>query len=132
MKIETKTCTHQIIYYGVVNININKKTIGSVDVWSCVLCKKKFCEEKQLGIESISDIVGMPNINNDEKWAITICKLQKGKNKWRLVKLKKSSIIQHVCLNEKIVQLIIENHNVCDIDHKSILIDNNINKAIEI
>ena len=47
----------QITYLAPVNINIDERTIGSVDVWRCAFCKKKFCEEKQLGIDSITDIV---------------------------------------------------------------------------
>ena len=38
----------QITYLCVVNINIDEKTIGSVDVWRCASCKKQFCEEKHL------------------------------------------------------------------------------------
>ena len=86
---ESETCNHQPVYFGVVNINIDERTIGSVDVWRCSVCKKSFCEEKQLGIEAIADIVGMPPINADEKWAVTVCKLQKGKDKWKLSKIKR-------------------------------------------
>ena len=63
-----KCCENpQITYFAPVNINVDEKTIGTVDVWRCAVCKKKFCEEKQLGIESITDIVGMPRIEDDEK-----------------------------------------------------------------
>jgi len=70
----------QVTYLAPVNINIDERTIGSVDVWRCASCKKKFCEEKQLGIESITDIVGMPRIGDGEKWGVIISKLQKGKD----------------------------------------------------
>ena len=33
----------------------------------CGVCRKKFCEEKQLGIESITETVGMPRIEDNEK-----------------------------------------------------------------
>jgi len=67
-----KCCDNpQITYLAPVNINVDEKTIGTVDVWRCASCKKKFCEEKQLGIESISDIIGMPRIGDDEKWGVT-------------------------------------------------------------
>ena len=89
-----KCCENpQITYLAAVNININEKTIGSVDVWRCAFCKKHFCEEKQLGIDSITDIVGMPRIEDDEKWGVIVSKTQKGKDKWKLSKLKKSGII---------------------------------------
>ena len=132
MSTESDTCKHQPIYFGVVNINSNERTIGSIDVWRCVSCKKKFCEEKQLGIESISEIVGMPKIDSDQKWAVSICNLQKGKNKWRLVKLNENSEIKHECLEEKIITLKIKNYAIDDDNHSSFLVDSYINRAVEI
>ncbi len=132
MTVESETCNHQPVYFGVVNINIDERTIGSVDVWRCGVCKKSFCEEKQLGIEALADIVGMPPINADEKWAVTVCKLQKGKDKWKLVKLKENSEIKHECLDEQIVPLKVNNFKVEDDKHWSFLIEENINQAVEI
>ncbi len=129
---ESETCNHQPVYFGVININIDEKTIGSVDIWRCGVCKKKFCEEKQLGIEAIAEVVGMPPINSDEKWAVTVCKLQKGKDKWKLVKLKENSDINHECLEEKIVPLKVKNFQIDDDKHWSFLIDDKVNKAVEI
>ncbi len=132
MSIDTETCKHQPVYYGVININIDEKTIGSVDVWRCGACKKRFCEEKQLGIEEIADLVGMPKIDSDAKWAVTVCKLQQGKYKWKLVKLKENSEIKHECLDEQIISLKVKDFKVEDDSHWSFLIDDNINKAVEI
>jgi len=130
--VESETCNHQPVYFGVININIDEKTIGSVDIWRCGVCKKKFCEEKQLGIEAIAEVVGMPPINSDEKWAVTVCKLQKGKDKWKLVKLKENSDINHECLEEKIIPLKVKNFQIDDDKHWSFLIDDKVNKAVEI
>jgi len=128
-----KCCDNpQITYYGVVNLNINERTIGSVDVWRCAVCKKHFCEEKQLGIEELTDIVGMPRIDSDAKWAVSVCKLQQGKYKWKLVKLKENGTIQHECLDEKVIPLKSENYKIVDEQHWSFLIEDNVNKAIEI
>lgn len=128
----TLECAHQPVYFGVVNINIDERTIGSVDVWRCGLCKQRFCEEKQLGIEELADLVGMPKINPDEKWAVIVCRLQKGKHKWKLVRLKENFEIKHECLDERIISLNVENFKVNDENHWSFLIDDNINKAVEI
>ena len=122
----------QITYYGVVNLNIDERTIGSVDVWRCAACKKQFCEEKQLGIEELTDIVGMPRIDSDAKWAVSVCKLQQGKYKWKLVKLKENGTIQHECLDEKVIPLESKNFKIEDEQHWSFLIEDNVNKAIEI
>ena len=132
MSIDTETCKHQPVYYGVININIDEKTIGSVDVWRCGACKKRFCEEKQLGIEEIADLVGMPKIDHDAKWAVTVCKLQQGKYKWKLVKLKENSEIKHECLDEQVISLKVKDFKVKDDNHWIFLIDDNINKAVEI
>ena len=129
---ESRICNHQPVYFGVVNININERTIGSVDVWRCAVCKKRFCEEKQLGIEAIAEIVGMPQINDDEKWAVTVCKLQKGKDKWKLVKLKEHSDIKHECLDELVIPLKVKNFQVEDDKHWSFLIDEHVNQAVEV
>lgn len=132
MNIDPETCKHQPVYFGVINIHIDEKTIGSVDVWRCGACKKRFCEEKQLGIEEIADLVGMPKIDADAKWAVTVCKLQKGKYKWKLVKLKENGEIKHECLDEQVIPLKINDYKIDDDKHWSFLIDDNVNKAVEI
>ncbi len=129
---DTESCNHQPVYFGVVNINIDERTIGSVDVWRCVLCKKRFCEEKQLGIEELADLVGMPKIDPDAKWGVSVCKLQQGKYKWKLVKLKENGEIKHECLDENIVPLKVQDYKIEDDNHWSFLIDDHINKAVEI
>ncbi|MEK6962197.1 MAG: hypothetical protein AABX15_02855 [Thermoproteota archaeon] len=132
MSVEMETCNHQPVYFAAVNININERTIGSVDVWRCGVCKKKFCEEKQLGIETLTEIVGMPKIEPDEKWAVSICKLQKGKDKWRLVKLKENSEIKHECLEEKVIALKIKDYKIEDANHWSFFVEDHLNRAVEI
>ncbi len=127
-----ESCKHQPIYFAPVNINVDEKTIGTVDVWRRGVCKKTFCEEKQLGIEAIADIVGMPKINSDEKWAVSICALQKGKDKWKLIKLQENSEIKHECLGDKIIPLSVENFAIKDDHHSSFLIEDHYNRAVEI
>jgi hypothetical protein len=130
--VNPETCKHQPVFFGVVNLNISEKTIGTVDVWRCGVCKKRFCEEKQLGIEAIAEIVGMPSISPDEKWVVTVCKLQKGQYKWKLVKLKENSELKHECLDEHIISLKVNNYQIEDNNHWSFLVDDNVNKAVEI
>jgi hypothetical protein len=132
MEINPETCKHQPVYFGAVNINVDERTIGSVDVWRCGVCKKRFCEEKQLGIESIADIVGMPNIESNEKWAVIVSKFQKGKDKWRLVKLKENGTINFETVDEKVIKLKINNYKIDDDHHSSFLIDDHVGRAVEI
>jgi len=117
---------------SVVNINIDERTVGSVDVWRCASCKKKFCEEKQLGIDSITDIVGMPKIDDDEKWGIIVSKLQKGKDKWKLARLKQNGVIKYETVDEKILDLKIEDYKIVDDFHTSFLVEDHLNRAVEI
>ena len=124
--------SHQPVYYGVVNINVNERTIGSVDVWRCAACKKRFCEEKQLGIEELADLVGMPRIDADQRWAVSVCKLQQDRYKWRLVKFRKDDEISHECLDERVIKLRVSNFEIVDDQHWSFLVDDHINKAVEI
>ena len=132
MGIDTETCKHEITYLGVTNVNISERTIGSVDIWRCAICKKKFREEKQLGIESIVDYVGMPKIDPDEKWAVLVRKLFKGKEKWNLVRLKKEGSVNVENPDDKVVELKVTNFKVDDPNYTSSVIDDNVNKAIEI
>ena len=127
-----ETCKHQPVYFGAVNINLNELTIGTVDVWRCGVCKKRFCEEKQLGIESIAEVVGMPKIESDEKWAVLVSKLQKGKDKWKLVKIKENGTLNFETIDEKKIDLKIENYKIEDDHHWSFLVDDHIRKAVEI
>lgn len=123
---------NDITYFGVININIDERTIGSVDVWRSAATKQLYCEEKQLGIEALTDIVGMPEIHPDQKWAVIVSKSQKGKDKWKLVKLPENGTIKFETIDEKVLDLAVENHTVKDDGHWSFLVEDNVNKAVEI
>ena len=129
---DEESCRHQPVYFGVVNINIDERTIGSVDVWRCGVCKKRFCEEKQLGIEAIADIVGMPRIDPGEKWGVLVSKLQKGKDRWSLVRLPENGYVKHERIDEKVVSLPVRDYRVDEDGYWSFLVDEHVNKAVEI
>ena len=74
----------------------------------------------------------MPKIEDDEKWAVIISKLQKGKDRWKLVKLKQSGIIKYETVDEKILELKIENYKIVDDYHSSFLVEDHLNRAVEI
>lgn len=132
MMVDQSSCDHQIVYYGVTNINYEKRTIGSVDIWHCVKCKAHFCEEKQLGIDTLVDEVGMPKISSDQKWSVIVCDLKKHKEKWKLHKIKKDDEIQHECVDEKVIKLKIMDFKIQDEKHWNFLIENSVNKIVEI
>ena len=120
------------MYFGVTNINIDEHTIGSVDVWRCPACKSLFCEEKQLGIEALAESVGMPEIPEGHRWAVCVCKLQAGRDKWRLVRMPQSGAVRHECIGEHVLELPVRDYAVSDERHWSFLVDENVNKAVEI
>ena len=126
------SCSHQPVYFGVININIDERTIGSVDVWRCGACKKLFCEEKQLGIEAIADIVGMPDLPPGHKWGVLVSKLQKGRDRWSLVKLPSTGTIAHTRIDEKTVRLPVDGYSVTGEGYWSFLVEDHVNKAVEI
>ena len=123
---------NDITYFGVININIDERTIGSVDVWRSATTKQLYCEEKQLGIEELADTVGMPKIDSDQKWGVLVSKLQQGKDKWKLVKLPQSGTIKFETIDEKIISIKVEGYKIVDDDHWSFLVEENVNKAVEI
>lgn len=129
---DPESCKHQPVYFGVVNINVDERTIGSVDVWRCGACKKRFCEEKQLGIEAIADIVGMPNIEPDEKWGVLVSKLQKGKDRWSLVKFPQNGYVAHERIDEKVVKIAVKDYAAQEEGYWSFLVDDHVNQAVEI
>ena len=132
MSADAETCSHQPVYFGVININMGGRTIGSVDVWRCAACKKRFCEEKQLGIEALAESVGMPRIGPGERWAVTVCRLQKGGDRWRLVRLSRDGELRHECVGEREVALRVKDYAVDDERHWSFLVDDRVNTAVEI
>lgn len=124
-------CSHQNTYFGVVNIRYQSRTIGAVDIWRCAKCKEMFCEEKQLGILDISADIGMPKINPDERWAVLVCKLKKDKERWALTAVKKDGKVKHTCVDREVL-LPVSDYKVQDTRHWIFMIDESINKEVEI
>jgi hypothetical protein len=78
------------------------------------------------------DYVGMPKIDPDEKWAVLVRKLLKGKERWKLVRLRQNGILKTETPDDKVIELPVKEYKVDDPNHTSFLIDDYINKAIEI
>ncbi|MGN6350730.1 MAG: hypothetical protein ACTHL3_04635 [Candidatus Nitrosocosmicus sp.] len=124
----------KIVYFGVININENGRNIGAVDVWRSVLTKKLLCEEKRLGILEISEEIGMPKINDKEVWAVAVNKHRKGKDRWKLIKIKEGEKQVNFLDtdDETKISANLENMKIIDSDWWSFLVFKNINKSIEI
>jgi len=124
----------KVVYFGVININENDRNIGAVDVWRNVITKKILCEEKRLGILDISEDIGMPRINDKEIWAVAINRHRKGKDRWKLIKIKEGEkIIEFIDTDDDTkISVKIENAKIVDPEWWSFLVSKNINKSLEI
>ena len=123
----------KIAYFGVININENGRNIGAVDIWRSLITKNLFCEEKRLGILDITDKIGMPEIKNDEIWAVAINKFRKGKDRWKLISISKEGKTEFLDTDDE-TKIIVDTSNFKIIDKEwwSFLVSENVNKSIEI
>jgi hypothetical protein len=123
----------KIVYFGVININEGTKTIGAVDVWRSVITKALFCEEKRLGVLEIADYVGMPKIDMDKKWAVAINRKKAGKDRWKLIKLIKEGRYKFTDTDEETsVEVDVQQYRINNSEWWSFLVENNINRNIDI
>ena len=123
----------KIAYFGVININENGRNIGAVDIWRSLITKNLFCEEKRLGILDITDKIGMPEIKNDEIWAVAINKFRKGKDRWKLISIAKDGKTEFLDTDDE-TKIIVDTSNFKIIDKEwwSFLVSENVNKSVEI
>lgn len=122
----------KVVYFGVININENGRTVGSVDIWRSLLTKEMFCEEKRLGILEIADYIGMPKIDKDKKWAVAVSRSRKGHLRWRLVKLIKEGRFTFTEADDKAIEVGVEDFKIVDSDWWSFLVEENVNRNMEV
>ena len=123
----------KIVYFGVININENGKNIGAIDVWRSVITKELFCEEKRLGILDIAEDIGMPKIEIGKKWAVAVNRNRFGKDRWKLIKILEEGIFKFFDTDdETIINTNVKNYHIIDNDWWNFLVENNINRSIEI
>jgi hypothetical protein len=122
----------KVVYFGVININENQKTIGAVDVWRSVITKELFCEEKRLGILDIVEFIGMPKIEQGKKWAVVVSRKIKGRDRWKLVKLIDHGKFQFSDPEDKTVTVEVNDYRIIDPVWWSFLVERNVNRSIEI
>jgi hypothetical protein len=127
------TSEDKVVYFGVININEKGRTVGAIDIWRSVITKELFCEEKRLGILEIADNIGMPKIDKDKKWAVAINMKQIGKDKWKLIKIIREGSFKFINVDDETrVEVDVKDYNIRDVEWWSFLVENNINRSIEI
>jgi hypothetical protein len=122
----------KVVYFGVININENGRTLGSVDIWRSLLTKEMFCEEKRLGVLEIVDYLGMPKIDKDKKWAVAISRNLKGHLRWRLIKIVKEGRMAFTDADDNKVEVNVKNFKIVDPDWWSFLVEENVNRNMEV
>lgn len=124
---------NKVVYFGVININENNRTIGAVDIWRNVINKKLFCEEKRLGDLEIVDYIGMPTIAEDQEWAVAINRNRMGKERWKLIKIIKDGGFSFIDTDdETTVSVNVLDYKIADDKWWSFLVSKNVNRSIEI
>ena len=127
------TGTDKIVYFGVININENARTIGAVDIWRSVITKQLFCEEKRLGILEIADYIGMSTIDKNKKWAVAISRKKTGTDRWKLIKLIKEGKFKFLDTDEETpIEVDVKDYKIMDSEWWSFLVEKNINHNIEV
>jgi len=123
----------KIVYFGVININEEGKNIGAIDVWRSVITKELFCEEKRLGILDIAEDIGMPKIEKGKKWAVAVNRNRIGKERWKLIKILREGIFKFFDTDdETVINTNVKNYRIIDNDWWNFLVENNINRSMEI
>ena len=124
---------NKVVYFGVININENNKTIGAIDIWRNVINKKIYCEEKRLGILEIVDYIGMPAIAEGQEWAVAINRNRIGKERWKLIKIIKSGKYSFIDTDDETpVNVNVSDYKIVDDIWWSFLVAKNVNISIEI
>ena len=122
----------KVVYFGVININENGNTMGSVDIWRSLLTKEIFCEEKRLGILQIADYIGMPKIDKDKKWAVAISRNRKGHLRWRLIKMIKEGKMTFTDADDNAIEVNVKDSKIVDPWWWSFLVEENVNRNMEV
>jgi len=127
------TGTDKIVYFGVININENARTIGAVDIWRSVISKELFCEEKRLGILEIADYIGMSTIDKNKKWAVAVSRKKTGTDRWKLIKLIKEGKFKFLDTDDETpIEVDVKDYKIMGSEWWSFLVEKNINHNIEV
>ena len=123
----------KVVYFGVINVNEGGRTIGAVDIWRSLITKELFCEEKRLGVLEIADYLGMPKIDKDKKWAVTISREREGRDRWKLVKLINQGKFKFTDTDdESVIEVDVNAYKVIDSEWWSFLVEKNVNRTVDI
>jgi len=125
---------HEIVLYGMVNVNRDNYLQGTVDVWRCRTCKELFCDDKRYG-EPLKASVGFEEVEEGEQWGILTCTDIKEVYMMSLG-VKPGKKIVHTCKNGTAHEFVVKDDWTIGEDdgetvHRLYLVKDHINKSIE-
>jgi len=98
-----------------------------------VLTKEVFCEEKRLGVLEISENIGMPRLELDQKWAVVISRRRGGKDRWKLIKIIKQGDFTFIDNDDETkIAVKVMNYQVIDEEWWSFLVSDKVNRTVDI
>ena len=127
---------HDVVFYGVLNLNFRGKLVGSLDLWLCRKCRDLFFEEKRfIDVKPNTDL-GFKGAGDGAKWGVLACYDDEDVN-WAVFSIKPKQKIEHKCLVDNPPPIVADSEwkvsaQAKDVSHKIILLDKNINNAVEI
>ena len=137
-KTEIKSCSHDMIYWGVVNVNVRNEYLGSIDLWKCRSCRILSVEEKRVGNLALSPDLGFPYPpTNDSKWAVLICATA-SRTLWEVKCVKPSDSVSHGCVEKELEHKVSKDYSIKDkkrlegVNHYLFLLEDYTNETIEI
>ena len=127
---------HNVVFYGVLNLNFRGKLVGSLDLWLCRKCRDLFFEEKRFVDVKPNTDIGFKGAGDGAKWGVLACYDDKDVN-WAVFSIKPEQTIEHKCLLDNAAPVVADSEwkvsvQANDVAHKIILLDKNINNAVEI
>ena len=125
---------HEIVFYGMVNVNRDSYLQGVTDVWRCRQCKELFCDDKRYD-EPLKASVGFETIPNDEEWGIMTCTTQRDVF-MNSLGVKPGKKVTHTCRSGETHEFVVGSEYTLSPDlanpiHRIFLVKDNINKHIE-
>ncbi|MDG6925711.1 MAG: hypothetical protein JRN09_04075 [Nitrososphaerota archaeon] len=125
---------HEIVLFGMVNVNRDNYLQGTVDVWRCRGCKKLFCDDKRYG-EPLKASVGFEEVGEGEQWAILTCTDIKEVYMMSLG-VKPGKKLAHACKNGTQHEFVVKEDWTIEPDdgetvHRLFLVKDHINGSIE-
>ena len=136
---ENSNCNHNVVFYGMTNLNESGKIVGVIDIWKCSTCEDLFTDYKRIGELTLQPKLGFDEAGEGAKWGVFVCSKEVGVE-WKLMGIKPGQKISHECVSDEMDEFTVrEDFSLEDnsienkgVEHRIILIEDYLNKPVEI